>query len=102
MVPNAPTDAPTFGDLLRQHRRARALTQEALAERAGVSVRTISDLERGARTHPYRETAHLLADALALIGNARAALLAAARRSLPPGGPTGHASRDVSLDHSLP
>ena len=49
---------PTFGDLLRRHRRARDLTQEALAERAGVSVRAISDLERGARTHPYRETAN--------------------------------------------
>ena len=62
------------------------LTQEALAERAGVSARAISDLERGARTHPYRETATLLAEALGLTGNARAALLAAARRPLPPAG----------------
>ena len=79
-----PSDAPTFGDLLRRHRRARDLTQEALAERAGVSVRAISDLERGARTHPYRETATLLAEALGLSGSERAALLAAARRPLPP------------------
>src|SRR4051794_24032536 len=51
-----PSETPTFGELLRRHRRARELTQEALAERAGVSARAVSDLERGARAHPYRET----------------------------------------------
>ncbi len=75
-----PADAPTFGDLLRRFRRARALTQEGLAERANVSARAISDLERGARTHPYRETAHLLADALGLEAAERGALLASAFR----------------------
>src|SRR5207245_2667638 len=35
----------TFGVLLRRHRVAAGLTQEALAERAGVSVRALSDLE---------------------------------------------------------
>ena len=73
MVPGMAADAPTFGDLLRQHRRAHNLTQEALAERASVSARAISDLERGLRTHPYRETAQLLANALHLSGNERAA-----------------------------
>jgi predicted ATPase/DNA-binding XRE family transcriptional regulator len=72
--------ALSIGDLLRQHRRARELTQEALAERASVSVRAISDLERGTRTHPYRETAILLAGALGLIGSEREIFLAAARR----------------------
>src|SRR3954470_8957328 len=60
MPDDVPSDALTFGDLLRRHRRAQALTQEALAERAGVSARAVSDLERGARSHPYRETATLL------------------------------------------
>jgi transcriptional regulator with XRE-family HTH domain len=46
----------TFGDLLRQHRLAPGLTQEALAERAGLSVHGIQKLERGA-TRPYRDTA---------------------------------------------
>jgi predicted ATPase/DNA-binding XRE family transcriptional regulator len=72
--------APTFGGLLREHRRARELTQETLAERASVSVRAISDLERGTRIHPYRETAILLAGALGLIGSEREIFLAAARR----------------------
>ena len=39
--------APSFAQLLRRHRRELGLTQEALAERAGLSWRTISDLERG-------------------------------------------------------
>lgn len=77
-----PSDAQTFGDLLRRLRRARDLTQEALAECSGVSVRAISDLERGARTHPYRETANLLAAALELAGGERAAFLAASRGPL--------------------
>ncbi|CAN5728783.1 hypothetical protein BH18ACT11_BH18ACT11_05520 [soil metagenome] len=36
-----------FGDLLRQHRKAAGLTQEDLAERAGLSVDTISLASRG-------------------------------------------------------
>jgi predicted ATPase/DNA-binding XRE family transcriptional regulator len=91
----------TFGDLLRHHRRAGGLTQEALAERAGISVRAISDLERGSRTHPYRETATLLADALGLNGSARAALLAAARRPLAPAGVTRQTARVVQLPQPL-
>ena len=64
-------DADSFGDLLRQRRLAANLTQGILAERAGLSVRGISDLERGARAYPYRQTLHLLADALALTGAER-------------------------------
>ena len=35
-----------FGNLLRRYRVAAGLTQEELAERAGVSTRGISDLEQ--------------------------------------------------------
>jgi predicted ATPase/DNA-binding XRE family transcriptional regulator len=101
MPDDVPSDALTFGDLLRRHRRARALTQEALAERAGVSARAVSDLERGARSHPYRETARLLADALGLTGNARTGLLAAARRSLPPEGMSPPSVRKTRLPRPL-
>ncbi len=45
-------DAPVFGSLLRRYRRAAGLTQEALAERALLSVFTISALERGANQAP--------------------------------------------------
>ncbi|WP_432894298.1 helix-turn-helix domain-containing protein [Kribbella sp. CA-245084] len=43
-----------FGALLRRHRRSARLTQEELAERSGLSVRAISDLERGRTARPYR------------------------------------------------
>jgi transcriptional regulator with XRE-family HTH domain len=55
----------TFGEILREYRRAAGLTQEALAERAGLSVYGIQKLERGA-THPYRDTAQRLLAALQL------------------------------------
>jgi hypothetical protein len=41
-----------FGAVLRQHRRAAGLAQEALAERAGLTAQTISALERGVRRWP--------------------------------------------------
>jgi transcriptional regulator with XRE-family HTH domain len=47
--------SPTFGDLLRKHRLAAGLTQEGLADHAGLSAHGIQKLERGV-THPYRDT----------------------------------------------
>ena len=69
----------SFADHLRQLRTASALSQEELACRAGLSVRGISDLERGVRQVPHLATVSLLADALALNPADRQALLAAAR-----------------------
>ena len=57
-------DGPSFAVLLRRYRAG--LTQEELAERAGLSVRAVSDLERGVRRAPYKETVRLLAEALGL------------------------------------
>jgi LuxR family maltose regulon positive regulatory protein len=71
--------AMTLGDLLRRYRRAAGLTQGALAERAGVSWRTISDLERGVHRAPYRETVAQLARALELDAEETVGLQAAAR-----------------------
>lgn len=78
--------SPTFGSLLRRHRTAAGLTQEALAERAGLSARGISDLERGERERPHFDTVELLAAALGLSDRDRAAFVAAARAA--PGDPT--------------
>jgi len=75
-------DRGSFGEVLRRLRSSAALSQEALAERAGLSKRGISDLERGARLAPRLETVRLLADALALGDPDRLALLAAARPTL--------------------
>jgi transcriptional regulator with XRE-family HTH domain len=76
----------SFGELLRQRRLAGGLTQEALAERAGISGKAISDLERDPARTPRLDTIGLLADALGLDPGARAELLAAAR-SRPGTGP---------------
>lgn len=56
----------SFGDLLRSARCRAGLTQRQLAERSGVSLRAVSDLERGINRAPRRETLRLLADALDL------------------------------------
>jgi predicted ATPase/transcriptional regulator with XRE-family HTH domain len=82
-------DPPPFGGLLRRLRTAAAFSQEELAERAGLSVRGLSDLERGVVQAPRLETVRLLADALALGDQDRAALLAAARPELTTTGSTG-------------
>ena len=71
----ATRDLPGFGDLLRRHRTAAALSQEELAERAGVSVRALSDLERGVHRAPRLETVRMLAEALGLGENERTGLL---------------------------
>ncbi|TJZ54128.1 helix-turn-helix domain-containing protein [Streptomyces piniterrae] len=69
-----------FNVLLRQLRHNAEMTQEALAERAGVGVRTIRGLETGERADPRVTTVRLLADALGLSPEEREELLAAAIR----------------------
>ena len=69
-----------FGTLLRRYRTLAGLTQEQLAERAGVSVRAITALERGVNRTPQRDTFRLLAAALPLTPAEQAAFEAAARR----------------------
>ncbi|MEV8406910.1 helix-turn-helix transcriptional regulator [Streptomyces niveus] len=53
-----------LGALLRRLRKRLRLTQEQLAERSTVSVRTIRRLETGRSTDHRLRTLHLLADAL--------------------------------------
>ena len=55
--PTHPADAPhaashPFGASLKRYRTLAGLTQESLAARAGVSVRAVSDLERGVNRAP--------------------------------------------------
>src|ERR1700758_444411 len=51
---------------LRGQRIAAGLTQEDLAERSGVSVRTIADMERGRTRRPYPSSVRALIRALGL------------------------------------
>jgi transcriptional regulator with XRE-family HTH domain len=58
------------------------LTQEELAERAGLSVNAISVMERGLTRAPHKDTVELLAEALRLPQEERAEFVAAARGRL--------------------
>lgn len=69
----------SFAGLLRQLRAEARLTQEELAEAAGISPRSVSDLERGVNRTARKDTAVLLADALSLAGPVRELFVAAAR-----------------------
>ena len=75
-----------FAGLLRQLRAEAGLTQEDLAEAAGVSPRSVSDLERGIHATAHKDTALLLAGALGLAEPARALFVAAARGHGPAAG----------------
>jgi predicted ATPase/transcriptional regulator with XRE-family HTH domain len=105
-----------FGGVLRHYRLAAGLTQEALAERAGLSPRTIQHLERG-ETRPYRDTAQRLGRALELTGEQRARFEAALppaprgvrvdredRRGAPPAGgrPWRARAGERAAPHNLP
>ncbi len=77
---NTVKQGPTpFGALLLRLRAAAGLTQEQLAARAGLSSNAISALESGKRRTPRFATVELLAAALALDGQQRNELMAAAR-----------------------
>jgi transcriptional regulator with XRE-family HTH domain len=75
------TEESVFGVLLRRSRVAAGLSQEALAERASLSVRGISDLERGARRAPHLATVGSLGQALGLAERELQLLFTAARKT---------------------
>jgi predicted ATPase/DNA-binding XRE family transcriptional regulator len=69
------TGGDAFGDRLRSLRERAGLSQEELANRAGVTPNAVSALERGTRTRPYPHTVRSLADALRLSESERAELI---------------------------
>jgi predicted ATPase/transcriptional regulator with XRE-family HTH domain len=77
-------DQTSLSLLLKRYRVTAGLSQEALAQRASLSARAISDLERGLHRVPHTATLDLLATALALSPSQRALLLNAARPDLAP------------------
>ncbi|MGH2387765.1 MAG: tetratricopeptide repeat protein [Chloroflexota bacterium] len=85
----------SFAELLKEYRRVAGLTQETMAERAGVSSRGIQALELG-ENKPRRDTARRLSTALGLSEQDRARFLAAATP-----GPRGRAAREDGT-HALP
>lgn len=73
------TNKTDFASLLRAYRRRALLTQEKLAERAGISPAAISLLERGLTQAPQLGTVRLLSAALSLTPEEEAAFIAAAQ-----------------------
>ena len=72
-----------FAGLLRQLRADAGLTQEQLAEAAGLSPRSVSDLERGINRTARKDTAVLLSGALGLAEPASALFVASALGRVP-------------------
>jgi tetratricopeptide (TPR) repeat protein/transcriptional regulator with XRE-family HTH domain len=72
--------ARTFGQWLRACRQSARLSQQELAERSGLTIRTISNLEHDRTRWPHPDSVLRLADALALDEDARADFIAAAHR----------------------
>src|SRR5262249_60930378 len=69
----------SFGALLRARRQRALLSQEQLAARAGLSERTVRNLEVGRVRLPRTDTVRLLVEALQLTGLERGDWIAAAR-----------------------
>jgi len=88
---------PTFGALLKRYRTAAGLSQEALAERAGLTAQGIGAQERGLRQTPHRDTVNLLADALELSPDERRALEATVRRRHGPQPASGQPASSMAL-----
>jgi len=91
-------ESTSLAELLKRLRRAAQMTQEELAEAAGLSPRAISDLERGVNLTARRETTRLLADALKLRGSAREMFEATARGQRSVGTYTPSAEQLMALD----
>ena len=79
------TEQPSlsFAGLVRQLRKEVKLTQEELAEAAGLSPRAVSDLERGINRTAHKNTAVQLATALGLADPVSVVFVAAARGRAP-------------------
>jgi len=78
----------SFGAQLKQLRVAAGLSQEMLAERAGLSAHALSALERGARRVPQRSTLAALVSALNLSEAEQTELERTVRRARDPWGAT--------------
>ncbi|MEU4623585.1 tetratricopeptide repeat protein [Actinoplanes sp. NPDC023801] len=77
-----------FGELLRDARQVAQLSQRALADRAGVSLAAVRDLEQGRTRRPRPAVVDAIAAALGLSGDRAAALHYAAASRQPPAGVT--------------
>jgi predicted ATPase/DNA-binding CsgD family transcriptional regulator len=97
MADSTSGDIPSFGDTLQRLRVAAGISRDALAERAGLSPRDVSDLERGVREVLQPDFLQVLTEALRL-GPAERDILAAAARfpAAHAGNPPGAAALPIA------
>jgi tetratricopeptide (TPR) repeat protein/DNA-binding XRE family transcriptional regulator len=95
-------DSQEFGERLAGCRRLTGLSQEELAQRSRLSVRTIGNLERGRARRPHPDTVRRLADALELRGQARDEFMAGVGRRFARGAPGAGAVLPPSGGQSFP
>jgi transcriptional regulator with XRE-family HTH domain len=91
-----------FAALLLRLRRAAGLTQEDLATRAGLSERSIRDIERGRVRTPQRRTAAALADALRLHDVERLRFMSYARATRTHDEPESGRAPRIAVPQQLP
>jgi transcriptional regulator with XRE-family HTH domain len=91
-----PMDRPHgFGPWLKQHRKARDLTQDALAHQIGCTATTIRRIEAGTR-RPSRQIAERLVQVLAIALDDQPAIVGFARDTLRPIVSSPHPSAGAS------
>ena len=90
MITGGDIDDQELARVVRQHRQRVGLSQRALADMAGMSVRTLRDLELGRVSRPRRDTVTRLADSLGLNEHDRTVLLGPAA-----GGPPAPARVEI-------
>ncbi|MBU2662643.1 tetratricopeptide repeat protein [Actinoplanes bogorensis] len=73
-----------LGRRIVELRLSRGLSQEQLAGKTGLGLRTIGDIERGTTRRPHRETLRVLCDGLGTDAAERAELYGLARKKAPP------------------
>jgi predicted ATPase/DNA-binding XRE family transcriptional regulator len=98
----AAAEAARFGARLKQLRVAAGLSQEMLAERAGLSAHALSALERGPRRVPQRATLAALVSALDLSATEQAELERTVRRARDPWGASDTQQVAVATPAPLP
>src|SRR6202050_5801064 len=74
-------DGAPPGRRLRQRREDAGLSQEEVADRSGLGVRTVSNVDRGSIRTPHPRTIRMLGEALGLPANACDELIAEGRAS---------------------
>jgi tetratricopeptide (TPR) repeat protein/transcriptional regulator with XRE-family HTH domain len=101
-APVSSPDQPSLAALVRASRERALLTQEQLAARTGLGVRTIRRLESDRLWRPRAESMRSLAEALELTGAEREQLIAAARARPTTCGDAAPARRERPAEQAMP